>query len=1066
MSKSSPGHVPALGHHVADPFRLLVESVIDYAILMVDPAGLIASWNAGAVQIYGYSPDEIIGQPFSRVIPADELDNGRLDELWHRAITSGHHECECQQVRRDQSLFWALLTVSTLNDAAGKPAGFSILVRDITERKQAETVLQSSEERYRTLFERAPIGIVYADERSTYLDANECICNMLGYTREEFIGKNATDIVAPGEVEQIEVALEEIQELNRHRREWWFRRKDGSLFAADVIATQFPDGTNLGMIRDITQLQEHEREVARLSRLYEALSHINQAIVWTPDREELFRKVCQALVQHGGFRLAWIGWHDAPTHRLMPMAMTGEDGGILVDLGIYTDDRPQGRGPTSTAFRTGNPYICNDLRNDPAALPWHEKLEELKLRSSASLPIRLDGEVCGTLSVYGRHPGIFNDKEIALLTEAAADISFALDNFKRDEARQQAERAALNEKHFSVTMIESMPGVVYFYDSALRFLRWNKNFEAVSGYNPEEIAGMYPLDFFAGDDRNLVAEKIAEVFKLGESSVEAAFVAKDGTRTPYYFTGRRVRFEERDCLVGMGIDLTERRRAETRLTESERKYRELVEYANSIILRWNATGHVTFLNEFGQRFFGYSMDEIAGRHVIGTIVPLTESTGRDLQQLMDEVCAAPETFELNINECMRRNGERVWIAWTNRVVRDSSGQLVEILSVGSDITERRHAEVSLREAELRYHTLFEQTPVGVVIIDPESGAIIESNEQASRQLEYTREEFRDLQVADFEAIDVHEDIRRRFEQALREGRTQFESRHRTKTGKIRDVFVSGLLIELGGRKLIHGVFLDITDQKAAEAEREMRQRAEAADRIKSAFLASMSHELRTPLNSIIGFTGVLLQGMAGPLNSEQQKQLDMVRTSARHLLALVNDVLDISKIEAGQIAIGRGSFSVMRSLEKVVALASPAAIKKGVPVRLNVAPEVGTLVSDERRFEQILLNLLGNAVKFTDRGEIVMEAETIEPDQDGTPTCLRVRVIDTGIGIRAEDLPSLFRPFQQIDSGLTRKYEGTGLGLAISARLAEMMGGHIRAESQWGQGSTFTVILPLVMDPR
>lgn len=258
---------------------------------------------------------------------------------------------------------------------------------------------------------------------------------------------------------------------------------------------------------------------------------------------------------------------------------------------------------------------------------------------------------------------------------------------------------------------------------------------------------------------------------------------------------------------------------------------------------------------------------------------------------------------------------------------------------------------------------------------------------------------------------------------------------------------------------------DISERKLAEAEREKRHRAEAADRIKSAFLATMSHELRTPLNSIIGFTGILLQGLAGPLNAEQSKQLDMVRSSARHLLALVNDVLDISKIEAGQLEVARAPFDLHRSIHKVLTLVKPQADAKRLELHVRLAPDLGVAVSDERRFEQILLNLLSNAIKFTEHGAIALTADLVPegelPGDSATRSAVRLRVSDTGIGIRSEDLLTLFQPFRQIDSGLSRRHEGTGLGLAICRRLADLMGGEIHAESEWGKGSCFSVTLPL-----
>ncbi|MGC4119720.1 MAG: PAS domain S-box protein [Myxococcales bacterium] len=386
----------------------------------------------------------------------------------------------------------------------------------------------------------------------------------------------------------------------------------------------------------------------------------------------------------------------------------------------------------------------------------------------------------------------------------------------------------------------------------------------------------------------------------------------------------------RERTAALEREIGERRRSEESLARSEQRYRELVENANSIILRWDTQGRVRFLNEFGQSFFGYREEDILGRSVVGTIVPDTETSGRDLGALIERITSEPERYAVNENENVRSNGRRVWIAWTNRPVRDASGQFDEVLSVGNDIT-------ALKEIE---------------------------------------------------------------------------------------------------QELV----------KAKEA-------AESADRLKSAFLANMSHELRTPLNSIIGFTGLLMQGLAGPLNAEQSKQLGMVQTGARHLLALINDVLDLSKIEAGQLKIEHVPFDLREAVTGVVRAVEPLAAKKGLGLHARLSPDVGTVVSDRRRVEQVLLNLLSNAIKFTDRGEVEVVCEVA----DGT---VETSVRDTGIGIRTEDQALLFRPFQQVEVGLTRKHEGTGLGLSICARLLTLLGGSIRFCSSYGQGSTFTFGLP------
>lgn len=288
-----------------------------------------------------------------------------------------------------------------------------------------------------------------------------------------------------------------------------------------------------------------------------------------------------------------------------------------------------------------------------------------------------------------------------------------------------------------------------------------------------------------------------------------------------------------------------------------------------------------------------------------------------------------------------------------------------------------------------------------------------------------------------------------------------------------DTTEAGLLEDLG-ENIAHGISALRAQKQRAEAMAELerarnelevrvaertrdlqiaKEAAESADRIKSAFLATMSHELRTPLNSIIGFTGILLQDMAGPLNGEQKKQLGMVQNSAHHLLALINDVLDISKIEAGQLQMHFQPFDLRDSIERVRQAIEPLAERKNL--RLNVLVEAGikAVTGDRRRVEQVLMNLLSNAVKFTDQGTISiccgMSDEGIE-----------ISVTDTGIGIKVQDLPALFQPFRQVETGLSRRHEGTGLGLSICKRLLELMGGSIRVRSVPGSGSTFTFTLP------
>ena len=275
-----------------------------------------------------------------------------------------------------------------------------------------------------------------------------------------------------------------------------------------------------------------------------------------------------------------------------------------------------------------------------------------------------------------------------------------------------------------------------------------------------------------------------------------------------------------------------------------------------------------------------------------------------------------------------------------------------------------------------------------------------------------------------------------------------------------------LLVSLGGSFVLkHQVNARTRELKQINKEMEQRiaqrtieltaanNKLQEVDKLKSLFIASMSHELRTPLNSIIGFTGILLQGLAGPLNDEQRKQLGMVKGSSHHLLELITDIIDISKIEAGKISLSLGYFDLSSTAREVLQSFQPAAGRKALKLTIE-APDRLQIRSDERRVRQVLVNLIGNAVKLTSTGEVSVAVKV----ENGSA---RVAVRDTGRGIRTEDMGRLFQFFSQITYKDTPKHEGTGLGLYLSKKLMNLLGGDIRAESEFGKGSVFTMILPL-----
>jgi PAS domain S-box-containing protein len=486
----------------------------------------------------------------------------------------------------------------------------------------------------------------------------------------------------------------------------------------------------------------------------------------------------------------------------------------------------------------------------------------------------------------------------------------------------------------------------------------NEAVERVFGWEPPEIIGQKTQLFYRnGEDYEEIGRRFYPLLEKRRTHTEDfPCRRKDGQEILCSISASVIGKEMSEKgIVVMYEDITERKRTERELKENERKYRELVENANSIILRWNSKGEITFMNEFGQAFFGYSEQEILGRQVVGTIVPETESNGLDLRSLMDRICADPKAFEKNVNENMKRDGSRVWVAWTNKAVFDGQGRIIEVFSIGNDITDRKRAGEELN----RYREHLEELV-----------------QERTQQLEMVNRELEQANI------------------------------------KLKEL-----------------------------------------DTLKSMFIASMSHELRTPLNSIIGFTGMTLQGLSGALNDEQKDNLARVYQSAKHLLSLITDVIDISKIEAGRIDSFPEVVSLKKIIDEAIVTIEPQLKEKQLTLKVDMPADMN-LNTDRKRLLQCLINFLSNGVKFTEKGGITITV------RDGNAD-VEISVTDTGIGIMEKEMPKLFEAFERLDTHLRVKAGGTGLGLYLTKKLAhDILQGSVSVRSIEGQGSTFTLRVP------
>jgi PAS domain S-box-containing protein len=395
--------------------------------------------------------------------------------------------------------------------------------------------------------------------------------------------------------------------------------------------------------------------------------------------------------------------------------------------------------------------------------------------------------------------------------------------------------------------------------------------------------------------------------------------------------------------------------------------------------------------------------------------------------------------------------------WTLTPVFDNKGDVEYLVFSLNDVTQRKRAEEALRVSESKYRKLHESIMDGFVYVGM-NGIIREYNESYRKMLGYSPEE-----LARLTYVEITPEKWRAFEQKIVEEQILpkgysdvYEKEYIKKDGMIFPVELRTFLIknEKGENEGMWAIVRDITERKRAEEIRIENERLAYANQAKSEFLASISHDIRTPLNSIIGFSEILKQKMHGELNEKQEHFVDNIITSCKHLLALIDDILDISRMEAGRIELVIEKIPVPSVIEELLVLIKEKAVKHKVILKKEFDPQLDFIEADQTKFKQILFNLLDNAVKFSKE-----DGGTVTITTKKTDDMAEISVSDTGIGIKEEDMGKLFTKFQQLETG--RKIGGTGLGLAITKQLVELHGGKIRVESKYGEGSTFTFLLPL-----
>ncbi len=602
--------------------------------------------------------------------------------------------------------------------------------------------------------------------------------------------------------------------------------------------------------------------------------------------------------------------------------------------------------------------------------------------------------------------------------------------------------------------VEAASDAVYWIRPDGRIADVNPAVSRALGYSREELLRMTIHDIDPQYSAEQWQRHAPEVRRLGSMKFETKHRTKEGRLIPVEIITNYVQLEGEARHCAFARDISERKRMEQNLRLSEERHRILADNAIDVISTVGLNGVYSYMSPSVEKLRGYTPAEAMGQPNEEILTPdslavITEYSRRLFANL--DAGLPAETFRGEL-EMWCKDGSTVWVEATISPLLDSDGNVVEMLGVTRDISQRREAESELRRSRDEWKRTFDAMPDLIFIIDADY-RIRRINQSALDALGIAS---LDELSSDNCSICMHggdtppancPQARTLQDQKSHEVEILVEQLGRNFQVSTTPIFdAQGNYVES-----VH-VAHDITESKKHERELELaREAADTANWAKSDFLSNMSHEIRTPMNAVLGLAQLL---ETEQLSAGQLEMVQRIRLAGRSLLGIINDILDFSKIEAGRLAIEQRPFNLPALLEHVTGMSREIVRDKGLQLRLETPAGVeGWLLGDALRLEQILLNLLGNAIKFTRQGDILVRV--ILQSSTGESVRLRFQVQDSGVGINPEVLPNLFMPFTQADGSITRRFGGTGLGLSICKRLVELMGGSIGVESRVGVGSSF-----------
>lgn len=893
----------------------------------------------------------------------------------------------------------------------------SIKATDYAQQKNPEDELHREWQRFRSLAQYSPIGMALIDKEGIFSYFNPKFKELFGYDLNEIsCGGDWFRRAYPDPTYRHEVISSWINDSKdlgpgeKRPRIFKVTCKDRTEKIIKFVAVKLEDGGDLLTCEDITESKRSEEALkAAHDQLFATIDFLPDA-TFVIDRD---RKV--------------IAWNRAMEE------MTGVRKQDILGKGDYAYAVP---------FYGEPRPILIDIIDNP----------DIDIESKYLHIERKERAICGEAYV----PSLFNGRDAYVwatasqLFDSKGNWIGAIESIRDITGRKTAEKALQEVNSKLQSMIQASPLAIIFIDNKGGVQSWNQAAERIFGWREDEVLrGTLPslLDNLKDQFCNAF-----ELLQQGKTftDLETRGQTKNGSIIDVSLSVTSLRDPEGKIggHIALIADITKRKMAEIALQENLRFLQCLIDTIPNPIFFKDIRGIYQGCNLAFERFIGLCKDSIIGKSVYDISPPSLADKYRDMDQALFD-SPGVQVYESSV---LSADGTKHDVIFNKATYTDANDRLSGLVGVILDITERKRAEEALRESEERFRAIFETAEDSIFIKD-RSLKYEQVNPAMEKLFGLSSSEL--IGKTDKELFGVNAaEMVNKADRCVLNGETHREEHTIPVQGRPTTFHTVKVPMRSSSGEItgICGIARDISELKRAEdALKAAKEIADAGARAKSEFLANMSHEIRTPMNAVIGMTGLLLET---EITLEQKEYAETIRCSGETLLTIINDILDLSKIEGGKMELECQPFNLRNCIEKSLQVITAQAIEKGLDLAYKIEKNTpGMIKGDSNRLRQILINLLSNAVKFTDKGQVVVLVDSRQLNE----TCHEIHfaIKDTGIGIPEDNMSRLFLPFSQVDASTTRRYGGTGLGLAICKKLVESMGGEIRVETQEGRGSTF-----------